>query len=96
MRPGEALAGGSQTVRGIPGEEIPGVHRVAVFAHQTRVVLAQAENNGKGHELAGVQAALAALPAHLPAGRVVTGDALLATRGLCRLIVQKGGSTSAP
>ena len=94
LAPNEALAVDGKTLRGIHGEQIPGVHLVAVFAHQTRVVLAQAETNGKGHELAGVQAALAALPAHLLAGRVVTGDALLATRGLCRLIVQKGGTIS--
>lgn len=90
----EALAVDGKTLRGIHGEEIPGVHLVALFAHQTRVVLAQAETNGKGHELAGVHAALAALPAHLLAGRVVTGDALLAMRGLCQLIVQKGGIIS--
>jgi len=94
LAPDEALAVDGKTLRGIHGEEIPGVHLVAVFAHQTRVVLAQAETNGKGHELAGVQAALAALPAHLLAGRVVTGDALLATRGLCRRIVEKGGTIS--
>ena len=66
------------------------MHLVAAFAHQTRVVLTQVETVGKGHELAGVQAALAALPAHLLSGRVVTGDALLANRSLCQLIVQKG------
>jgi hypothetical protein len=41
-----------------------------------------------------VQAVLAALPARLLAGRVVTGDALLATRALCRRIIQKGGTIS--
>ena len=94
LAPDEAQAVDGKTLRGIHGEAIPGVHLVAVFAHQTRVVLAQAETVGKGHELAGVQAALAALPARLLAGRVVTGDALLATRGLCRLIVEKGGTIS--
>src|SRR5712691_6128642 len=72
----EALAIDGKTLRGIHGEEIPGVHLVAAYAHQTHVVLAAAETVGKGHELAGVQAVLAALPARLLAGRVVTGDAL--------------------
>jgi DDE_Tnp_1-associated/Transposase DDE domain len=94
LEPDEALAIDGKTLRGIHGEEIPGVHLVAAYAHQTHVVLAEAETVGKGHELAGVQAVLAALPARLLAGRVVTGDALLATRALCRQIVRKGGTIS--
>lgn len=90
----EALAIDGKTLRGIHGEEIPGVHLVAAFAQQTRVALAQAETMGKGHELGGVYAVLAALPARLLAGRVVTGDALLASRALCQQIVRKGGTIS--
>jgi hypothetical protein len=96
LSPDEALAIDGKTLRGIHGEEIPGVHLVAAYAQQTRVVLAEVETVGKGHELAGVQAVLAQLPARLLAGRVVTGDALLATRALCRQIVQKGGTISSP
>jgi hypothetical protein len=94
LEPNEALAIDGKTLRGIHGEEIPGVHLVAAYAHQTRVVLAQAETVGKGHELAGVQAVLAALPGRLLSGRVITGDALLAQRALCRQIVRKGGTIS--
>jgi hypothetical protein len=94
LQPEEALAIDGKTLRGIHGEEIPGVHLVAAYAHQSRVVLAQTETVGTGHELAGVQAVLAALPARLLAGRVVTGDALLATRALCRQLVRKGGTSS--
>jgi DDE family transposase len=94
LQPEEALAIDGKTLRGIHGEEIPGVHLVAAYAHQTRVVLAQVATVGKGHALAGVQAVLAALPERLLAGRVVTGDALLAQRALCRQIVRKGGTTS--
>jgi len=90
----EALAIDGKTLRGIHGEEIPGVHLVAAFAHQTRVTLTQAETRGKGHELRGVDAVLAQLPARLLAGRVVTGDALLASRALCQQIVRKGGTIS--
>jgi hypothetical protein len=94
VEPDEALAIEGKTLRGIHGEEIPGVHLVAAFAHQTRVVLAEAETLGKGHELEGAQAVLAAFPARLLNGRRVTSDALLATRGLCRQIVRKGGTSS--
>ncbi|MGZ3663949.1 MAG: ISAs1 family transposase [Ktedonobacterales bacterium] len=94
LQPEEALAIDGKTLRGMHGEEIPGVHLVAAYAHQTRVVLAEAETVGKGHERAGVQAVLGALPARLLVGRVVTGDALLATRALCRQIVRKGGTIS--
>lgn len=91
----EPLAVDGKTLRGIHGEEIPGVHLVAVYAQRTRAVLAEAQTRGKGHELAGVKAALAALPERVLRGRVVTGDALLAQRELCRLIVaQKGGISS--
>jgi hypothetical protein len=90
----EAIAIDGKTLRGIHGEEIPGVHLVAAFAHQTRVVLAQAETRGKGQELAGVDTVLSDLPARLLGGRVVTGDALLASRALCRQILAKGGTSS--
>jgi uncharacterized protein YoaH (UPF0181 family) len=63
LQAGEAIAMDGKTLRGIHGEEVPGVHLVAAFAHQTRTVLAQAATEGKGHELAGVKAVLAALPA---------------------------------
>jgi hypothetical protein len=81
------------------------VQLLAAYAHQTRGVLAQAETVGNetvgnetvgnetvgnGHEWAGVQAVLAALPGRLLSGRVVTDDALLATRALCQQIVQNG------
>jgi len=94
LAPDEALAIDGKTLRGLHGEAIPGVHLVAAYAHQTRVVLAEAETVGKGHELAGVRAVLAELPARLLSGRVVTGDALLANRALCRQVVRKGGTIS--
>ena len=94
LQAGEAIAIDGKTLRGIHGEEVPGVHLVAAFAHQTRTVLAQAATGGKGHELAGVEAVLAALPARLLSGHVITGDALLAHRELCRQIVAKGGTIS--
>lgn len=92
--PGEGIALDGKTLRGIHGESLPGVHLVAAYAHQTRVVLAQSATQGKGHELAGVKAVVAALPQTLLAGHVLTGDALLATHGLCEQILAQKGATS--
>ncbi len=90
----EAIAIDGKTLRGIHGEEIPGVHLVAAFAHQTRVVLAQAETRGKGHELAGVEAVLAHV-AGAPAGWAGGhGGCALGQRALCQQIVEKGGTIS--
>jgi hypothetical protein len=94
LQPDETLAIDGKPRRGIHGEELPGGHLVAASTHQTRVVLADAETVGNGHALAGVQAVLAALPGRLLAGRVVTGDALVAQRALCRQIVRQGGPIS--
>ena len=94
LPPDEALASDGKTRRGLHGEEIPGVQLVATDAHQTRGVLAEAETVGNGHERAGVPAVLAALPGRLLSGRVVTGDALVATQALCRQIGRTGGPSS--
>jgi len=92
LQAGEAMAIDGKTLRGMHGEEVPGGHLVAAFAHRTRTVLAQVATQGKGHELAGAEAVLATLPARLLCGHVITGDALLAQRALCRQILEKGGS----
>lgn len=91
----EPVAIDGKTLRGIHGEAIAGVHLVAADAQRLRVVLAQAQTAGKGHELSGVKAVLAALPERLLSGRLVTGDALLAQRELCaQIVAQKGGISS--
>ncbi len=92
----EGGAGNGKTVRGIHGAELPGGHRVAAYAHQTRVVLGQVATVGKSHEVAGAKQMLTMLPAALLAGHVVTGDALLATHALGEQIVAQKGGTSSP
>src|SRR5262249_1817022 len=72
LQAGEAIASDGKTLRGMHGEAVPGVHLVAAFAHQTRMVLAQAARQGNGHEVAGVQAVLAAFPGRLLCGHVVS------------------------
>jgi DDE_Tnp_1-associated/Transposase DDE domain len=89
----EALALDGKTLRGIHGEEMPGVQLVAAYAHQAGAVLAQLRSAGKGHELAAAEAVLQQVP--LP-GHVVTADALLTQRGLCRQIVAGGGDYLLP
>jgi hypothetical protein len=48
LAPGEALAIDGKSLRGIHGEELPGVHLVALFAHGASVTLAQKGGGGQG------------------------------------------------
>jgi hypothetical protein len=91
LRKGEALGFDGKTLRGIHGEELPGVHLVAAFAHQMGVVVGQEPSPGKGQELAAALALLERLPIQ---GQVVTGDALFANRTFCEKVVAKKGRTS--
>src|SRR4029453_2428605 len=52
VAPAEAVALDGKTLRGIHGEQLPGVHLVAAYAHQAGAVLAQVRSGGKGQELA--------------------------------------------
>jgi hypothetical protein len=88
LTPGEPLAVDGKTLRGIHGEELPGVHLVAVYALHSDVVLAQMTAGGKGTELPAVKAALAEVDL---TGRVVMGDALQTQRDVCEQIVEGGG-----
>ena len=87
LQPREGLAVDGKTLRGIHGEELPGVHLVAAFAHQTGIILDQQATAGKGQELETVRAMLERLDVR---GHVVTGAALLAQRDLSEQIVKKG------
>lgn len=87
----DAVAVDGKTLRGIHGEEIPGVHLVAAYAHRTGVVVGQRATKGKGHELEAASALLEQLPLQ---GLVVTGDAHFAQRNLSRQVVAKGGTSS--
>lgn len=89
----DALALDGKTLRGIHGEDIPGVHLVAAYAHQAGVVIGQLRTEGKGQEIAAVKQLVAALPLE---GRVVTADALLTQREVCQQIVAGGGDYLLP
>jgi hypothetical protein len=90
LGPGEGIAIDGKTLRGIHGEEVPGVHLVSAYAHRRGIVLDQEAAPGKGQELEAVREILKRLEL---AGQVVTGDALLAQRDICRDIGRKGGTT---
>jgi DDE family transposase len=77
-----------KTVRGIHGDQVPGVQLVAASTHAAGTVLAQGAALGKGHELA---AATTVLGTVALTGRVGTADALLTQRARCEQIVERGG-----
>ncbi len=91
VSPGEALAVDGKTLRGIHGEEVPGVHLVAAYAHRLGIVVGQQAAGKPGKE---VDAALALLEQVPVRGQVVTGDAHFAQRELSQRVVEKGGTTS--
>jgi len=89
----EPLAVDGKTLRGVRGEGLPGEHLVAAYAHAAGAVLAQVRTAGKGHELAGAEQVLAAVPL---TGRLITADALLTQRAISRQIVAGGGDYLLP
>lgn len=91
LKRGEGIALDGKTLRGIHGEEIAGVHLISAFAHQRGIVLAQRAAPGQGQELEAVKAVLEGLDLK---GQIVTGDALLAHRDICRKIREKGATGS--
>jgi len=91
LQPTEAVAVDGKTLRGIHGEQLPGVHLVAAYAHQAGVVVGQQAVGEKQNELGALSGLLNQLDLR---GRVVTGDALFTQRAVCRKIVRKGGTTS--
>lgn len=93
VEPTDPLALDGKTLRGIHGDEVPGVHLVGAYAHGARAILAQVRSEGKGHELAAAAELLGRVPL---AGRVVTGDALLTQRAISRQVVGGGGEYLLP
>ena len=90
---GEVLSLDGKTLRGIHGEEIPGVHLVSAYAVRCGAVLAQAATPGKGQELEAAKEVLGLVPLQ---GRVVVADALLTQREVCEQIVAGGGDYLLP
>jgi len=91
VRPGEGIAIDGKALRGIHGEEIPGVYLVAAYTHTSGIVLAQSATIGKGQELKTGEALLDYLECE---GHVITGDALCAQREFSQRVLDRGGSIS--
>ena len=87
----EAVAIDGKSLRGIHGEQLPGVHLVAAYAHRSGIVVGQQAVGEKGNELGALDGLLSQLELR---GRVVTGDAQFTQREFCQEIVDKGGTTS--
>jgi len=93
VSPTDALALDGKSLRGIHGDEVPGVHLVAAYAPEAGTVVAQLRTEGKGQELAAAQEVLDQVSLK---GRLVTGDALLTQRGVSEKVVQRGGDYLLP
>jgi hypothetical protein len=93
VAPTDPLALDGKSLRGIHGDEVPGVHLVAAYTHGAQAVVAQLRTEGKGQELAAAKEMLGQVPLE---GRMVTGDALLTQREVSEGIVQGGGDYLLP
>lgn len=89
LRKGDAIALDGKKLRGIHGEEVPGVDLVSAYAHRRGIVLDQEPAPGEGQELAAVREILKRLDLE---GKIVTGDAQLAQRDICQTVGEKGGT----
>jgi hypothetical protein len=90
---GSVVSVDGKTLRGIHGEEIPGVHLVSAYAADSWAVLTQVATVGKGEELAAAKVVLGQIPLE---GKIVVADALLTQREVCRQIVDGGGDYLLP
>ena len=88
---GEAVAIDGKALRGIHGDQLPGVHLVAAYAHQAGIVVGQQAVGEKKNELDAVAGLLEQLDLN---GLVVTGDAQFTQRAVCQRVVAQGGTTS--
>ena len=86
-----ACAIDGKKLRGIHGEELPGVHLVAVLTHALGLPLAQIGATDKDAELTAARDLLDRLDLHCV---ILTGDALYCQRDVCEKVVEKGGATS--
>jgi hypothetical protein len=93
VAPTDPIAVDGKTLRGIHGEQIPGVHLVGAYAHHAGALLGQMRSPGKGQELAAAKAVLAAVPL---VGRLVTTDALLTQREVAQQVLDGGGDYLLP
>jgi len=86
---GEQIALDGKTLRGtIPTGESQGLHLLAAYGPTHHLVLKQVAVDGKENEISAAPRVLEALD--LP-GKIISGDAMLAQRGLSQQVVAAGG-----
>jgi len=83
-----AVAVDGKTLRGVQGDQLPGVHLLAAYAHEAGVVLGQLAVPDKTNEH---KAALQLLNLIPMKGTLVTGDAMFCQRDLSKKVRKKGG-----
>jgi hypothetical protein len=84
----KAVAIDGKTLRGATGEQLPGVHLVAAYAHEAQLVLAQLRVDSKTNEHKAALELLGLLPL---TGAVVTADAMFTHADFCQKVRQGGG-----
>ncbi len=80
-----------KALRGTQGHQVPGVHLLAAYAHEAKVVLDQVPVDAKTNEHKAALGLLDLLPVQ---GKVVTGDATFCQRDLSRKVSKKGATGS--
>jgi hypothetical protein len=82
----EALSLDGKVLRGVQGHQIPGVHLLAAYAHEARVVLEQIPVDASTNEHKTALELLDLIPVK---GKIVLGDAMFCQRDLSRKISKK-------
>ncbi len=83
----ESVSLDGKTLRGTQGHQVPGIHLLAAYAHEARVVLDQIPVGAKTNEHKTALHMLDLIPLE---GKVVTADAAFCQRDLSRTIRKKG------
>lgn len=87
----EPVAVDGKTLRGARGHAVPGVHLLAAYATRLGLVLNQVPAGANKAEGGEVTAAPLLLQGLVLEGKLITGDAIHAQRGLCGRVVGGGG-----
>lgn len=83
-----AVSVDGKTLRGATGEQLPGVHLLAAYAHEAKTAIGQMPVAATTNEHKAALEWLGVLPL---AGQVVVGDAAFCQRDLSRKVLQKKG-----
>jgi len=79
-----------KTLRGATGEQLPGVHLLAAYAHEAKTAIAQMPVDAKTNEHRAALELLGVLPIE---GKTVVGDAMFCQRDVSRKVLQKKAIT---